>query len=97
MGFILKRGVDLSLSFARQSINDFKKHEPSEELLVDLMFYYVECGVKYTNDYGDIDEKFYSSVEKMYRSALETARKEGCLEKFKERAEKIMHDTNGIG
>jgi hypothetical protein len=96
-GFYQKRGDDISLSFARQAINDFKKHEPSKELLVDLMLYYVECGVKFTIDYGDIDERFYSSVEKMYCSALETAKKEGCLDRFKERAEKIMHDTEGIG
>jgi Family of unknown function (DUF6155) len=96
-GFFPKRGYDLKLTIARQAINDFKKHEPSRELLVDLMLYYVECGVEFTNDYGDLNEAFYTGVEGMYHSALELMRKEGCLEKFKERTKKIMNDTKGIG
>ena len=30
------------------------------------MLYYVECGVEFTNLYGDIDERFYSSLESMF-------------------------------
>ena len=96
-GFFPKRGDALKLSIARQAINNFKKYEPSKELIVDLMLCYVECGVEFTNDYGDINESFYSSVEGMYYSALDLMSRECCLEKFKERAAKIVHDTKGIG
>lgn len=30
------------------------------------MLYYVECGIKFTNLYGDIDERFYYSLESMF-------------------------------
>jgi hypothetical protein len=96
-GFFPKKGDALKLSLSRQAINNFKKYEPSKELIADLMLCYVECGVEFTNDYGDINESFYTSVEGMYYSALDLMSRECCLEKFKERAAKIVHDTKGIG
>ena len=96
-GFFPKRGYELKLKDSKQAISNFKKIEPSAHLLADLMLFYVECGVKFTNDFGDIDKGFYSSVEKMYLQALEFMRKEGILDKFQKRALKIIEDTNGIG
>ena len=95
--FYPKRGFDLKLKDAKQAIADFKKLEPSTELLADIMLYYAECGVKYTNDFGDIDEQFYTSIEKMYLKALTLMQKEDLLDKFKVRALKIVKDTDGIG
>ncbi len=96
-GFFPKRGWNLKLSLARKAINEFKKLGPSQENLADLLLYYVECGVEFTNDYGDIDENFYVSIEKAYVNALELIAKESVLEKFKDRSEKIVSDTSGIG
>ncbi len=31
--------------------------------LLDLLLFYVETGTRFTNDYGDIDERFYISLE----------------------------------
>ena len=96
-GFYPKRGHELKLKDAKQAITDFKKLGPSTALLADLMLFYVECGVKFTNDFGDIDEPFYLSVEKMYLNALTLMRKEGLLNKFQIRAMKIIDDTKGMG
>ena len=30
------------------------------------MLFYVECGVEFTNMYGDINEAFYYSIESMF-------------------------------
>ena len=95
--FYPKRGFDLRLKDAKQAIADFRKLEPSTELLTDLMLFYVECGVKFTNDFGDIDENFYVSVEKMYYQALTLMHKGDFLEKFQIRSLKIVDDSNGIG
>ena len=54
--FFPKRGYKLRLKDARKIISDFKKLEPDPESLADAMLYYVECGVRFTNDFGDIDE-----------------------------------------
>ena len=32
---------------------------------MELMLTYVENGVKFTNEYGDIDEKFYDKIGEM--------------------------------
>lgn len=96
-GFFPKRGWNLKLSLARKAINEFKKLGPSQENLADLLLYYVECGVEFTNDYGDIDENFYLSLEKTYVQALTLMRKENILEKFAERAKEIVNDTSNIG
>ena len=95
--FYPKRGFILKLKDAKQALADFKKLEPSTELLADLMLFYVECGVKFTNDFGDIDEKFYVSAEKIYFEALTLMHKGDFLEKFEIRSFKIVDDSNGIG
>jgi hypothetical protein len=40
------------------------------------MLVYVETGVQFTNDYGDIGDGFYSCLEKTYVQALEILSKE---------------------
>src|SRR5205085_4447849 len=56
------------LSIARKAVNDFKKVSTSKSARADLMLYYVEIGVEYTVTYGDINEAFYDSMERMYAS-----------------------------
>lgn len=96
-GFFPKRGYQLKLSISRKAINDFKKLGTSVESLADLLLHFVENGVEFTNEYGDIDENFYTSVENTYSNALELIDKSGLLDKFEKRAYKIVTDTDGIG
>ena len=96
-GFYPKRGDRLRLSISRKAINDFKKLGTSRDSLADLLLYYVECGVELTNEYGDIDENFYMSVENTYGTALELLSKGDILEKFKDRASIIVDETENIG
>jgi hypothetical protein len=95
--FYPKRGDALKLKDGKKAISDFKNLESSKLLIADLMLFYVECGVKYTNDFGDIDEAYYSSLEKMYLQALTLIDKDGLLDKFKARSFKIVDDTKDIG
>lgn len=96
-GFFPKRGFDLKLSISRKAINNFKKLGTSSNSLADLMLYYVECGVEFTNMYGDIDENFYISMENTYEKALKLMNEEGLLYKFKYRVDKVVDDTTEIG
>ena len=95
--FYPKRGYNFKLKNGKQAISDFKKLGPSSNLLAELMLFYVETGVKFTNDFGDIDESFYSSIEKSYVGALTLMKKENILDKFANRAGKVVEDTIGIG
>ena len=95
--FFPKRGFKLRLKDARKIISDFKKLEPDAESLADVMLYYVECGVQFTNDFGDIDEPFYNSIAGMFNNAAKFIQENGLSEMFLARAQKIMEDTNDIG
>jgi hypothetical protein len=85
------------LKDGKQAISDFKKFGPSSGLVADLMLFYVEKGVRFTLDYGDIDEVFYSSMETTYSAALTLMKKEKLLDKFADRAGKVVSDTRGMG
>lgn len=95
--FYPERGFGLNLKEAKKYITQFKKLEVSTFYLADLMLYYVECGVQFTNDFGDIDENFYISMEKMYYQTLELMNKSGLLDHFQPRAEQVVTDTKGMG
>ena len=95
--FYPRRGYNYKLKDGKQAISDFKKLGSSADLLADLMLFYVETGVKFTKDFGDIDEGFYSSMETTYVAALTLMKKENLLDKFADRAGKVVSDTSGIG
>ena len=95
--FYPKHGFNYNLKDGKQVISDFKKLGASADLLADLMLFYVETGVKFTNDFGDIDESFYSSLGKTYVQALTLMRRKYLLEKFADRASNIIKDADGVG
>lgn len=95
--FYPRRGYHYNLKNGKQAISDFKKLGPSAELLADLMLFYVETGVKFTNDFGDINEGFYSSMGTTYVAALTLMQNENLLDRFADRAGNVVSDTAGIG
>nr|WP_314896088.1 DUF6155 family protein [uncultured Flavobacterium sp.] len=95
--FYPKRGYNFKLKDGKQAITDFKKLSPSADLLADLMLFYVETGVQFTNDFGDINDGFYNSLGSVYNQTLTLISKENLLEKFAGRAEKVVEDTIDMG
>ena len=63
------------------------------------MIYFVECGNQFTLDYGDIDEVFYDTLIEMYEKAVGRVRKmlKNKQRPFRNRLERIMKSTHGIG
>lgn len=96
--FAPERGFpNARLSVARKAINDFSKLSKDRMLLADLMLFYVEMGVLFTNAYGDIDEPFYNSMGRMYEKVAHHVVDAGLTNIFLERFEKIVRDTQNIG
>jgi hypothetical protein len=85
------------LSIAKKPVSDYAKVSDSAEGQADMMLYYVEMGVKFTNAYGDIDEPFYNSMESMYERACKWIAKHELLDEFSGRCLKIVWDTGNIG
>ena len=95
--FYPKRGFGYKLKEGKKAITDFRKLATSSDSVADLMLFYVETGVNFTIDFGDIDENFYLSLERTFVQALTLARKENCLDKYDDRASKVVRDTKNIG
>jgi Family of unknown function (DUF6155) len=95
--FYPKRGYSLKLSEGKKAISDFKKMSTSALLVADLMLFYVETGVQFTNEYGDIGESFYNSLQSVYSQSLMLMNKENLLSEFEDRASKILEETEGVG
>ena len=88
---------ELKYSIARKAISDFKKVCCDPCAIIDLQLTYVEYGVKCTLQYGDIDERFYSSMESMFRASLEDMKEHGLLNMFETRCEEVQEKTSDIG
>jgi Family of unknown function (DUF6155) len=86
-----------TLSVAKKAITDYKQVCKSEVGMADIMLFYVEQGVKFTNAYGDIDEAFYNSMESMYEKAIQHISKYNLKDRFEKRCQIIVKDTSGIG
>jgi Family of unknown function (DUF6155) len=84
------------LSVAKQAIIDYQKLSQKEASLIDIMLFYVEQGVKFTNTYGDIDEQFYLSLEGIYEKAIAIIKKTGLKDIFKPRCQAIIDNSSGI-
>jgi hypothetical protein len=84
---------------ADNTITAYGKATSDNEGIADLMIYYVECGNKFTLDYGDINEAFYDALIEMYEKAVKSVSKlpKNKQEPFRKRLEKIMKSADGIG
>lgn len=96
--FCPKKGFpELKYSVARKAISDFKKVCSDYLSVLDLQLTYVEYGVKCTIEYGDIDERFYNSMESMFEKTLKDMEEYGVLKTFQTRCLNIRKQTHWMG
>ncbi len=82
-GFYPLRGNKLRLSVSKKAISDFRKLGSSKKNIADLLLYYVECGVEFTDEYRIDDDNFYTSIENTYEASLKLMHKEaGVIHPF---------------
>ncbi len=89
----------LKLAEARKAIRDYRRATGNIPGIAELMMVYIENGVQFTYEYGDIDERFYNSVESVLTEFAELLRTEAgqLYPKFNSRLDRIEQLTNGIG
>ena len=95
--FYPSRGDKLKIGDGRKAIANFKKLKPPVEHIADIMLYYTEMGVEFTCEFGDIDEKFYDSMENNFMKTLEYMHKNNLLEQFKGRCRNVVDATVNTG
>lgn len=92
------RGLpSLKYSVARKAVSDYKKVCRNPANIAELMIFYVEQGVKCTNEYGDIDEPFYNSMESMFAAAVKHIVKYDLKDQFEEPCRRIVEQTSHCG
>lgn len=88
---------ELNYSIARKAIRDFKKVNANPSLVIDLQLTYVEYGVECTLEYGDIDARFYDSMESMFRKTLKDMEKYELKDQFRKRCLVVQQNTADLG
>jgi hypothetical protein len=89
----------LKLVEARKAIRDYRKASGSIPGTAELLMTYVENGTRFTHDFGDIDERFYSSVESALDelAAMLLVEARDLYPQFQERLAKVALMAEDIG
>jgi hypothetical protein len=98
--FFPKKGYGaLRYSVAKKAISDYSKASGDFAGTMELMLFYVENGVEFTSEYGDIDEEFYQEIYSAFEefcTRLETPEGKTLYVGFRERLLKIRRKTKGV-
>lgn len=96
--FYPKRGMPkCRLSVCRKAINDFKKLNVNSPLFAELLIFHAELGARFTADYGDMDEAYYTSFENHFARTCEFLHKNNLIERYEERLLQILKLTEDCG
>jgi len=88
----------LKLGEARKAIRDYRKATGNIPGTAELLMCYVENGAKFTREYGDIDERFYSSIESALEELAALLRSEtGLYPQFAERLASVEQMSDCVG
>lgn len=89
----------IRLAAGRKALRDYRRAVGDPEGILDLLVYYVECGTRFTVEYGDTYEQFYSSLESVFDEAvtkLESADPE-MVERFLPRLRVVVQSASRVG
>ena len=89
----------LKLGEARKAIRDYRKATGNLPGTVELLMTYVENGTRFTHEYGDINERFYDSVESALDELATLLRgaARDMYPQFRDRLAIVERMTDGIG
>ncbi len=99
--FFPTRGLigKLKLGEARKAIRDYRKATGNISGTAELLMTYVENGTRFTREYGDIDERFYNSIESALAelATLLCGEARGLYSQFAQRLATVKQMSDGIG
>ncbi|EDY16578.1 conserved hypothetical protein [Chthoniobacter flavus Ellin428] len=90
---------ELKLGEARKAIRDYRKATGNTAGTAELLMTYVENGAEFTAQFGNIDQRFYSSIESALEELAVLLRGEArpLYPQFADRLARIEERTAGIG
>jgi len=89
----------LTLGEAGKAIRDYRKATSNLPGTVELLMTYVENGTRFTHEFGDIDERFYDSMESALAEldVLFRGEARGLYPQFCDRLARVEQMSKGIG
>ncbi len=89
----------LKLGEARKAIRDYRRATGNILGTAELLMTYVENGTRFTDEFGDIDERFYGSVESALEELAALLRGEvrEMYPQFSDRLARVEQMADGIG
>jgi len=89
----------LKLGEARKAIRDYRKATGNISGTAELLMTYVENGTRFTHEFGDIDERFYDSMESALEelAALLRGKVREMYPQFRDRLARVEQMADGIG
>ena len=94
--FFPKRGYKVKLAQAKKAISEFKKIGTKAEYLADLMFYYVETGIKYGISKGSVKDALHNSLVSNFKIAFKFIEKENITDKYLASAAELIDSSKKI-
>lgn len=90
---------NLKLGEARKAIREYRKATGDISGTIELLLTFCETGAAFTNEFGDINERFYDSLDCGLGDLCELIKKQGrgAWEKVRDRLDKLAMDADGIG
>ena len=98
--FFPQRGFGkLKLAEARKAIRDYRKATGNVAGTIDLLLTYVENGTEFTQQFGDINEAYYNSLESALNELATLLCGEGreCYSQCRDRLARVEQLANHIG
>ena len=98
--FFPQRGFGkLKLAEARKAIRDYRKATGNVSGTIDLLLTYVENGTEFTQQFGDINEAYYNSLESALNELAALLCGEGreLYAQFRDRLARVEQLANHIG
>ncbi|MCF7860962.1 hypothetical protein K9M79_01860 [Candidatus Woesearchaeota archaeon] len=85
----------MSLKDARQALNDFKKSNPGDTMLIELYLYYIGAAYYLEDSDWGFQENFYSAIESVYNLIFEMMKKDISLrDKYIDDVKKLIGKSN---
>jgi hypothetical protein len=95
--FYSERGFpSLKVGSARKALQGYLKVAAPRDA-IEMELYYVSKGIQGTLAYGDIDERFYMSIESVFESAIKRILANPEPQQYQRRLEDMAKSTSGIG
>jgi len=98
--FYPARGAgNLKLGEARKAIREYRKATGDIPGTIELLLVFCEIGAEFTNEFGDIHERFYNSLGRGLDDLCELVKEQGreAWEEVCDRLDKLVKDTEYIG